>query len=280
MKVIVLGATGHVGRELTRELALRGHSVVAVTRNAASLKDAHFSVAQADVLDTPSLRQVFSGAEKAFLLNPPAPPSGDTDQQERHTAEAIVAAMEGSGLRHVVAQSTWGARPGHGFGDLTTLYHFEELLAKQHIPATIMRAAYLMSNWDGPVSAARKDGELLTMLPEDLTLPMVSPRDLAKVAADLLEAGPKPIPVHVEGPERYCPQDVADELTAATGQHVSCKVIPRSEWVDAFIGMGFSPEAARSYAEMTGTVIDEEIGTPRSDIRGKVTLRDHVRSLI
>lgn len=280
MDIIVLGATGHVGHELTRELVTRGHAVTAVTRSPASLTGAAFSVAQADLFDTPRLRQLFASADKAFLLNPPAAPSGDTDQDERLSAEAIVAAMEGSRLSHVVAQSTWGARPGRGFGDLTTLHHFEELLAAQSIPATIMRAAYLMSNWDGPVSAALKDGALPTMLPEDLILPMVSPLDLAMIAADLLEAEPSPVPVHVEGPKRYCPGDVADALEAATGRPVRCKVIPRSEWVHAFLGMGFSPEAARSYADMTGTVVDEEIRTPASDVRGKVTLQDHVRGVI
>lgn len=280
MKIVVLGATGHVGRELTKELSSRGHSVTAVTRNPASLEGETFSVAQADVFDTPRLRQIFSSADKAFLLNPPADPAGDTDAEERRTAEAIVAAMEGSGLAHVVAQSTWGARPGHGFGDLSTLHHFEELLAAQSIPVTIMRAAYLMSNWDGPVAAAIKDGELTTMLPKDLVVPMVSPRDLAKVASDLLEADARPVPVHVEGPERYSAQDVVTALTEATGLPVALKVVPRSEWVGAFMGMGFSPEAAQSYADMTGTLVDEKIGIPAEDIRGGVTLPDHIRSVI
>lgn len=137
------GSTGHVGRELTKELASRGHSIIAVTRNPASLEGEAFSVAQADVFDTPRLRHLFSNADKAFLLNPPAAPSGDTDADERRTAEAIIAAVKGSGLAHVVAQSTWGTRSGHGFGDLSTLHHFENLLVAQTIPVTGMRAAYL-----------------------------------------------------------------------------------------------------------------------------------------
>jgi len=85
------------------------------------------------------------------------------------------------------------------------------------VPVRIMQAAYLMSNWDGPIAAAGKNGKLPTILPKDLVLPMVSPRDLGSVAADLLKADPRPHPVHVEGPERYCPQDMADVLTEATG---------------------------------------------------------------
>jgi len=44
--------------------------------------------------------------------------------------------------------------------------------------------------------------------------------------------------------------------------------------------MGFSPEAAQSYEDMTGTVVDVDLGTPANDIRGKVTLPDHVRSVV
>ncbi len=123
MKIIVLGSTGHVGSGLTKELHSRGHSVTAVTRNPDTLRGAPFAVVQADIFDTPRMRELFSRVDKAFLLNPPADPSGNTDEEERRSAEAILAAMKGSGLAHVVAQSTWGARPGHGFGDLTTLHH-------------------------------------------------------------------------------------------------------------------------------------------------------------
>jgi uncharacterized protein YbjT (DUF2867 family) len=280
MDIVVLGATGHVGRELTTELVERGHSVVAVTRNAKALEGAPFSVAEVNVFDTEGLNRLFAGADTAFLLNPPADPSGNTDVEERQTAEAIVAALNGSNLAHVVAQSTWGVRPGHGYGDLSVLHHFEGLLAAQSVPTSIMRAAYLMSNWDGPIASALNDGTLPTMLPAKLMLPMVSPRDLARVAADLLDAEPMSAPVHVEGPQRCCAEDVVEMIAAVAGRAVTCAVVPRSDWVKAFVGMGFSPEAAQSYAEMTGSLIDNDIPTPADVVIGHVTLHEHVSSVI
>jgi len=153
-------------------------------------------------------------------------------------------------------------------------------MSEQTIPFTVMRAAYLMSNWDGPIEGAAESGNLPTMLPQDLTIPMVSPRDLATVAADLLEADPMPLPVHVEGPRRYTPRDVATALAKATDRQVRCEVAPRPAWAEAFTGMGFSEEAAQSYAEMTGTVIDEKPRPVEGSIKGTVTIEDHVRSLI
>ncbi|MGX9115292.1 hypothetical protein ACWTU6_01150 [Mesorhizobium sp. BHbsci] len=51
-------------------------------------------------------------------------------------------------MRKIVAQSTYGARPGDRCGDLNILYELEQQLRGQPIPASIIRAAYYMSNWD------------------------------------------------------------------------------------------------------------------------------------
>lgn len=273
MNIVILGATGHVGRELVRILTNTGHHVTAITRHAQDIPGA--TIAEADVLDTPRLRDVLATGRRAFLLNPPADPSGNTDRDERATAEAIVRALDGSGLERVVAQSTWGTRPGHGYGDLSVLHHFEALLANQPIPAVIMRATYLMSNWDAPAKAALKTGTLQTMLPEDLVLPMVSPVDLAKVAANLLIGEFAHDPVHVEGPARYTPRDVAQAIASASGRPVQCRTIPRARWQDVYRQLGFSQSAATSYAQMTRAVVDGEIEIPAHTVKGSVTLVDH-----
>lgn len=280
MDIVVLGATGHVGRHLVEDLAARGHAVTAVSRELGPTPGGRVRMAQADVLDTPRLLHLFSEADRAFLLNPPASHAGDADIEERRTAEVIVAALEGSGLGRIVAQSTWGARPGHGFGDLSVLHHFETLLAPQEVPATIMRASYLMSNWDAPIRQATETGELVTLLPEDLSLPMVSPRDLARVAADLLTGDAPSAPVHVEGPGRYTPRDVANALSAVLERRVTCRVVPRGEWDGFYRGIGFSPEAARSFAEMTGAVVDGDTEMPESSVIGTVPLQEHVAEAV
>ncbi|TGR60102.1 NmrA family transcriptional regulator, partial [bacterium M00.F.Ca.ET.194.01.1.1] len=93
---------------------------------------------------------------RAFLLNPPADPATDTDAEEQKTVAAIVTALAGSGLEKVVAESTYGAQPGEGIGDLSVLYGFEQKLKAQTIPASIIRAAYYMSNWDQALETARR----------------------------------------------------------------------------------------------------------------------------
>lgn len=185
------------------------------------------SIAVVDVGDAKALRAIFRTGQRAFLLNPPAPVSGDKDTEERRTASAIVEALDGSGLEKVVAQSTFGAQAGRRKGDLSVLYEFEGALQAQPIPVTIQRGAYYMSNWASMVDAARQ-GILPSMFPSDFPLPMVAPAGLGREAASLLRQGPEHTgTIHIEGPERYKPRDVAHAFAASLGRSVDVAVTPR-----------------------------------------------------
>ncbi|RUW45486.1 NmrA family NAD(P)-binding protein [Mesorhizobium sp. M8A.F.Ca.ET.021.01.1.1] len=281
---IILGGTGRVGSATAATLLRLGEPVTVVTRDeakAAALTAHGAEVAVADVLDVEALRGVFRRGTRAFLLNPPADPSTDTDAQERRTVAAIAAALDGSGLEKVVAESTYGARAGERTGDLTILHGLEEKLHRQPIAASIIRAAYYMSNWDASLETARRDGVVNTLLPADFELPMVAPRDLGEAAARLLMEPPDKNGLHhVEGPSRYTARDVAAAFGEALGRQVSVVSAPRERWVDAFEDMGFSPEAAQSYARMTEVTVDDTYDPPTRPERGKVTLERYVADLV
>ena len=83
---IVLGATGNVGSATVQALLRKGEAVTAVTHNPAHaqvLEHAGAKIAVADVLDVETLRAIFRSGRRAFLLNPPAAVTGDTDTEER-----------------------------------------------------------------------------------------------------------------------------------------------------------------------------------------------------
>jgi putative NADH-flavin reductase len=64
MKVVVIGATGFVGQNLTTELASRGHEVIAIARKVDSVKENDKVTAKtADVGDTTSLANALKGAD-------------------------------------------------------------------------------------------------------------------------------------------------------------------------------------------------------------------------
>ncbi|GLV21918.1 NmrA family transcriptional regulator [Sphingobium sp. TomMM35A] len=280
---IVMGGTGHVGSETAKALVQAGEKVGIVTRHpnrSSALRNAGAEIIEADVEDIASLRAAFRRGQRAFLLNPPGDTKKDSDAIERRTVANILAALDGSGLEKVVAESVSGARQGERIGDLSVLWELEQGLAAQPIPAAINGAGYYLSNWDSQLDSARQTGVLATMFPADLKLPMVAPADLGKAAAARLVSSSEDIGVRpIEGPERYSSQDVADAFARALGRDVQIEVTPPDQLKHAFLELGFSDLAADSYARMTRVTIDGKSDTGSETWRGETTLDAYIQAL-
>jgi uncharacterized protein YbjT (DUF2867 family) len=281
---VIVGGTGHVGSALADTLISQGEAVTIVTRDPAKADEIRRRGAEpgfADVLDVEALRAIFKRGDRAFLLNPPAPPSTDTDVEERKTAAALVAALKGSGLQKVVAESTYGAQPAERTGDLSVLYEMEEALRAQTVPASFIRAAYYMSNWDASLETARQDGVVHTFFPVEFELPMVAPEDLGRTAARLMmEPVGRSATHYVEGPKRYSAADVAAAFTTALGRPVKAIVTPRDQWVASFKSLGFSDAAADSYARMTAVTVDGQFPPSSGAVRGDISLQSYIDKLV
>jgi uncharacterized protein YbjT (DUF2867 family) len=279
---VILGATGHVGSAVAMALLDRGEPVTVVTRDArrAAPFTRRGAVATiADIHDADALRAALQRGRSAFLLMPPADPSKDTVAEERRAVASIVRAVEGTNLEKVVVQSTYGAQPGEGLGDLGVLYEFERAVAALRVRMSVVRAAYYMSNWDSAVATARDEGVVHTFFPPDFVLPMVAPADLGRVAARLLTEIDHTGVRYVEGPRTYSAADVAKTLAQALGRDVRAVETPRSEWMAAFKALGFSPVAAASYVRMTAVTLDS-VERPESPERGQTTLAEYVAALV
>lgn len=281
---VVLGGTGHVGTALTQALLSRGETVTVASRDRTTARalEAHGARHfKADARDLESLKHAYRCGERLFMLNPPADPSTDTQALERETVSNMLRALENSRIKKVVAESTFGARPGELIGDLNVLYEMEQGLKKSGIPTSIIRAAYYMSNWDTALETARGEGVIRTFFPADLKIPMVAPLDLGKVAANLITA---PIEhtecVDVEGPARYSSAEVATAFAAALGREVKVQVVPEREWTAAFKKLGFSDRAATSYANMTRTVCEDEFPLASATLHGEISLDEYVGELV
>ena len=280
---LILGANGHVGSATARALLEAGEPVTVILRDeskAAPWRAKGARAAVADVFDAPALRRAFQGGDRLFLLNPPAPPSTATAARERASLASILSALEGSGLRKIVAESTYGAQPGDRLGDLGVLFEMECALAAQPIPFAVIRAAYYLSNWDQSLPTARQGGVVHGLFPTAFRLPMVAPRDLGAVAARLLREDAVCTGVHhVEGPARWSPADVAAAFAAALGRPVRAVETPRAEWKQALEKMGFSEPAAESFCAMTAATLAAK-NFPEPDVRGPTTLQQYVDDLV
>ena len=135
--ILVTGATGHVGRELVRELADRGAEFRILVRDPARAVGLPAAAVVGDLDEPESLTPAFNGAEKLFLL---VPGTGAA-----HTASALAAAQT-AGVKHVVLLSSFQA-VGDPIPPMGRWHHErEEMIRAAGIPATFLRPGGFMTN--------------------------------------------------------------------------------------------------------------------------------------
>jgi uncharacterized protein YbjT (DUF2867 family) len=281
---IILGATGHVGSALAQSLLTQDESVTIIThdiRKKEEWQKMGAIVAVADVHDTDRLRTIFQQGKRLFVLNPPAPITTDTAQQERKSAASILSALTDSAIQKIVCLSTYGAQPGEQLGDMGVLYELEQGLSKTGIPTSIIRAAYYMSNWDMSLTTAQQAGQVHTLFPPDFKLPMVAPQDIGAVGASLLQEPVEQSGLHyVEGPERYSASDVAAAFSDALGKNIEVLEIQSNAWMSTLQQAGFSQAAARSMAAMTKVTLEQKYELPETPVYGATTLHNYNSALV
>src|SRR5690348_3150397 len=134
--VLVTGATGHVGRELVRELDERGADFRVLTRDAGRAAGPPGRVVVGDLGAPATLAPAFDGVERLFLLVPGI--------GLEHTEHAIAAART-AGVRQIVHLSSYAV-----LGDPVPAmgrWHRERerLIRAAGIPATFLRPCGFMT---------------------------------------------------------------------------------------------------------------------------------------
>jgi len=280
---IITGATGHVGSAVAESLLKQGEKVLVITRSkkkAESWKQKGAEAEVADIHDTETLHEIFKKGKRLFLLNPPAPPDTDTVKEEQRSLQSMLKALENTKIEKIVAESTYGAQPGEGNGDLNVLYDMEQRLKDLGIPTTIIRGAYYMSNWDMQLESAKKEGKVHTLYPVTFKIPMAAPHDIGEYAAKLMLEPVGNSGLHyVEGPEHYSSADVAAAFSEVLKKHVEAVETPQSQWIPSLRKMGFSVKAAKSMANMTNLTLEQKYEMPDEPHRGRTTLKEYMEKV-
>ena len=113
MRILVVGATGVLGRQVVPRLVERGHAVRAVVRRveqAPALEAAGAEVVQGDIMDRDSLTAAAAGCEAAMHIATAIPrgPGGDWSRNDRIRREGtanLLAAAAAQGVRRYFQQS-------------------------------------------------------------------------------------------------------------------------------------------------------------------------------
>ncbi len=186
----VLGASGHTGHIVAKNLLARGQKVRVVGRNAARLQPLAAEGAEifiADITNAPGLTKALQGAEAAYVMIPPDPTSNDVRASQERASDAIATAVRHAQVRYVVSLSSVGADKASGTGPVVGLYNLEQKLNLiDGVNILHLRAGYFMENTLPQVGAIRMTGSTAGPLRPDLKVAMIATRDIGAAAADAL----------------------------------------------------------------------------------------------
>jgi len=183
----VLGASGHTGHIVAKNLLARGQKVRVVGRNAARLQPLAAEGAEifiAEITNAPGLTKALQGAEAAYVM---IPPDNDFRAFQERASDAIATAVRHARVKYVVSLSSIGADKASGTGPVVGLYNLEQKLNLiDGVNVLHLRAGYFMENTLPQVGAIRMTGSTAGPLRPDLKVAMIATRDIGAVAADAL----------------------------------------------------------------------------------------------
>jgi len=220
--IVVTGATGNIGRPLTRALAEAGEQVTAVSRHASDVPDGVQHVV-ADLADPKTLEPTLAGAKALFLLL-----SGDLHAVGANPADVIRQAVD-SGVRRIVLLSTLGVvtRP---FGTTRiAVLELEDVLRNSGVDWSILRPGGFASNalwWAESVKTQRTVAAPFG----DTGVPILDPADIAEVAAACLTDDRHSGNIYeLTGPEVITPRQQTEAIADALGESVRFHELTRAE---------------------------------------------------
>jgi len=283
---VVTGATGHVGSVVAQTLLDSGRKVRVIVRDphkAERWKKRGAHVGQVDLSNVHDLLNGLRGTEAAFLILPPFPPNTTGVRgKAKKIIDAMVHAIAGTDVKHVVFLSSVGAQHPDGTGPVMLLHDAEQELKTLKTPVTFLRACYFMENW-APALPDAKEGLLNTFLPADMRWPHVSAHDVGQAAARLLLEHPKAHRiVELSGPDEVGPSDVAQVLARLLETEVEPLEEPLDQAAEAFTGMGFSPELAQMYQQLHQGIASRRLAFehPEAVVRGKDTIEQALQGML
>ncbi|WP_077796094.1 SDR family oxidoreductase [Streptomyces sp. JHA26] len=220
--IVVTGATGNIGRPLTRALAEAGEQVTAVSRRPAAVPDGVRHVV-ADLADPAGLEPVLTGAKSLFLLLP-----GDLHATGADPA-AVIGAAADSGVRRIVLLSTLSVVTRPFGATRIAMRALEDTLRESGLEWAVLRPGGFASNalwWAESVRAQR----VVAAPFGDVGMPLVDPADIAAVAAAcLLDDRYTGGAYELTGPEVITPRGQTEAIAAALGSPVAFHELTRDE---------------------------------------------------
>ena len=254
---VIFGANGKIGGTTARALRRRDQAVRVVVRDETKRGEwaaAGFEVAIADVRDARAIERAAAGATAVQVICPVSTQAEDAAADMKGVIDTIATGLAAAQPPAILAISDYGAQLAEGTGVTLIFHELEVALGKLPGRLIFVRSAEHMQNWARVLRVAVEHGILPSLhQPLSKQFPTVSANDVGLVAADLLLSPDARGVVHVEGPRRYTPDEVAATVAELLGRSVAAREIPRAEWHKTLVRGGVSASYADLIVELYDT---------------------------
>jgi uncharacterized protein YbjT (DUF2867 family) len=234
--ILITGATGNVGRELSAQLSNQKVPYRAMVR---SLKDADgFSafegsrVVIGDFDRAETLVDALQGVERAFLL---------TNSSERAEGQQsnFVDLAQRAGVKHIVKLSQWAASPDSPVRFLRYHAAVEQKIRESAMAYTFLRPNLFMQGLLGFRETIVGQGRFFAAI-GDARVSMIDVRDIASAAAAaLVKKGHDGQIYNLTGPQALSHREMAEKLSLAVGRRIDFVDIPPEALRKMLIEVGF-----------------------------------------
>ena len=246
--ILIIGATGTIGREVVKGLKAKGEQVRAMIRDpkkTTAAREPGVEYVTGDLADPDSVVAALQGIEKAFLLSPEG-----LDMAELHAKFA--AAAKEAGVRHLVRASILPANPDAPIPLVKWHGEADRSLMESGVPYTILRPSYYMQNTLGGAATVASDGALYSAM-GDGKIGHIDTRDIADVAvAVLTKDGHEGQSYLLTGPEALSMAELAARLSAAIGKKIEYVNLPPDEIKARLMAAGTLDWRADAWVKLAG----------------------------
>lgn len=244
--ILVTGATGNNGSEITKRLAAKNISVRAMVHNrdraGAIAALPSVEVVEADFNRPETLLNALNGVDRAFLV---------TSSSEHAEAQqlAFVDAATKSGVAHLVKLSQFAANADSPVRFLRYHAAVEAAIKASGIAYTFLRPNLFMQGLLNFKSTIAKQNAFCVAA-GDAKVSVVDVRDIADVAvAALTGAGHDGQIYTLTGSQALTHTEMAASLSTATGRHITFVDVPPDAMWDALLKAGFPAWQAEGLLE-------------------------------
>jgi len=165
-KILIIGASGFIGRHLARALLAEGHAIRCLARDPDKLRNlaaAGCEIVKGDISDSGSVQRAVQSVQAVYIsihTLSPQRSDGRFMDVEKAGLQNVIAACRAAGAPRAIYVTSLGISPDERSEWLRERWHAEQLLLTSGLDATVIRPGYVIGvggrGFDTIVAQARR----------------------------------------------------------------------------------------------------------------------------